>query len=61
LDVTPARWTRRVASSIKNSTYSRRSQIVSTVKKSHARMPAACWRRNARQVLAIRRGAGSIP
>jgi hypothetical protein len=33
---------------MKNSTYSRRSQIVSTVKKSQARMPAACWRRNAR-------------
>jgi hypothetical protein len=32
LAVTPAKWTRRVSSSTKNSTYSRRSQIVSTVK-----------------------------
>src|SRR5919198_366906 len=32
LAVTPARWTRRVSSSMKNSTYSRRSQTVSTVK-----------------------------
>jgi len=43
------------------STYSRRSQTVSTVKKSHATIPAACWRRNARQVPAARRGAGSSP
>jgi hypothetical protein len=61
LAVTPARWTRRVSSSMKNSTYSRRSVAVSTVKKSHARMPAACWWRNARQVVAVRRGAGSRP
>jgi hypothetical protein len=40
--VTPARWTRRVSSSMKNSTYSRRSEIVSTVKKSQATIPAAC-------------------
>src|SRR5215218_10682064 len=32
-----------------NSTYTRRKKIVSTVKKSQARIPAACWRRNARQ------------
>jgi hypothetical protein len=44
---------------MKNSTYKRRSQIVSTVKKSHAMIPMACWRRNARQVVATRRGAGS--
>jgi hypothetical protein len=31
LAVTPARWTRRVSSSIKNTTYRRRSQTVSTV------------------------------
>jgi hypothetical protein len=37
---------------MKNSTYNRRSQIVSTVKKSHAMIPSACWRRNARQVVA---------
>jgi hypothetical protein len=30
LTVTPTRWTRRVASSTKNSTYRRRSQMVST-------------------------------
>jgi hypothetical protein len=34
--VTPARCTRRLSSSMKNSTYSRRSQTVSTVKKSQA-------------------------
>jgi hypothetical protein len=61
LAVTPARWTRRVSSSMKNSTYSRRNQVVSTVKKSHATIPAACWRRNARQVVAVDRGAGSSP
>jgi len=61
LAVTPARWTRRVSSSMKNRTYSRRNQIVSTVKKSQATIPAACWRRNARQVVAIGRGAGSNP
>jgi hypothetical protein len=35
---------------MKHSSYSRRSQTVSTVKKSHAMTPAACWLRNARQV-----------
>lgn len=44
---------------MKNSTYSRRNDTVSTVVKSHATIPAACWRRNARQVLVVRRGAGS--
>jgi hypothetical protein len=34
LAVTPARWTHRVSSSMKNSTSSRRSQTVSTVKES---------------------------
>jgi hypothetical protein len=61
LAITPARWIRRVSSSMKNSTYSCRNQMVSTVKKSHAMIPAACWRRNARQVVAIGRGAGSSP
>jgi hypothetical protein len=28
---------------------------------SQARMPAACWRRNARHVVAVGRGVGSIP
>jgi hypothetical protein len=46
---------------MKNNTYSRRSQIVSTVKKSQATIPAACWRRNPRQVVVARRGAGSSP
>jgi hypothetical protein len=59
LAVTPAKWTRRVSSSMKNSTYSRLSQTVSTVKQVAATIPAACWRRNARQVVAARRGAGS--
>jgi hypothetical protein len=42
LAVTPARWTSRVSSSMKNSTYSLRSQTVSTVKKSQATISAAC-------------------
>jgi hypothetical protein len=42
LAVTPARWTRRVCSWMKNSTYSRCPNTVSTVRKSQARMPAAC-------------------
>jgi hypothetical protein len=32
-----------------------------TVKKSQARIPAACWRRNDRQLVEARRGAGSTP
>jgi len=44
-----------------NSTYTRRSKIVSTVKKSQAKIPAACWRRNDRQLVEARRGAGSMP
>ena len=46
---------------MKNSTYTRRRKTVSTVKKSHATIPAACWRRNDRQFAAPRRGAGSRP
>jgi hypothetical protein len=61
LAVTPVRCTRRVSSSMKNSTYNRRSHTVSTVKKSQATIPEACWRRNAGQEVAIRRGAGSSP
>jgi hypothetical protein len=34
--------------------------MVSTVKKSQATIPA-CWRRNARHVVVVRRGAGSNP
>ena len=37
--VTPSTWTRRVATSIANSTYSRRNKTVSTVKKSTANTP----------------------
>jgi hypothetical protein len=36
-------------------------KIVLTVKKSQARIPAACWRRNDRQLVEARRGAGSMP
>jgi hypothetical protein len=61
LAVTPARWTRRVSSSMKNSTYSRRSQMVSTVKRSPAMISVVCWRRNACQVVVARRSAGSSP
>src|SRR5205807_535552 len=44
--VMPARWTRRWSSSITNGTYRRVSPTVSTVRKSQARVPAACARRN---------------
>src|SRR5919198_735270 len=46
---------------MKKSTSNRRSQSVSTVKKSHSRIAAACWRRNSRQLTIERLGAGSIP
>jgi hypothetical protein len=46
---------------VKNSTYNRRRKTVSTVKKSQARMPVACRRRNDRQLVAARRGTGSRP
>jgi hypothetical protein len=45
--VTPPKWTRRFASSMKKSTYRRRSQTVSTVRKSQAMVADACARRNA--------------
>jgi len=35
--------------------------MVSAVKKSQAMIPEACWRRNARQVVADGLGARSIP
>jgi hypothetical protein len=54
-------WTRRVATSITNSTYSRCNKIVSTVKKSTVSTPLAWARRNCRQVSADRAGAGSMP
>jgi hypothetical protein len=59
--VMPARWTRRVSSSMKNSTLTRRGKIVSTQKKSRAMMPRACAWRNWRQVGPSRRGAGLTP
>jgi hypothetical protein len=46
---------------MKNSAYSVFSRIVSTVKKSVARMPRAWARRNADQVGPPRRGAGPSP
>jgi hypothetical protein len=54
--VTPRTCTRRVVTSVTNSTYSRRRLIVSTWKKSHANSPVAWARRNARQ--SVSRGAG---
>src|SRR4051794_24256639 len=44
-----------------NNTYSRCTVTVSTVKKSHASMDAACSRRNARQLSRSRSGAGGTP
>jgi hypothetical protein len=44
-----------------NSTYSRRNQTVSTVRKSQAIIADACARRNSDQLIAARRGAGSTP
>jgi len=55
LAVTPASWTRRVASSTGARICSRRSQTVPTVKQSPARSPAAGSPRNVRQVLLARR------
>jgi hypothetical protein len=46
---------------MKNCTYNRHRQVVSTVKKSQATIPAACRRENARQVVAVGRGVGSSP
>ena len=46
---------------MKNNTYRRRSKTVSTVKKSHATIPAAWRRRNPRQVVLAHLGAGSSP
>jgi hypothetical protein len=60
-DVTPSTWTRRVAASITNRTYSRFRKTVSTVKKSTANTPLAWARRNCRQLMADRVGAASTP
>jgi hypothetical protein len=61
LGVPPAKWTRRLPSSMKNRTYRRRSVTVSIVKKSQASRLAAWRRRNTGQLTAARRGAGSSP
>jgi hypothetical protein len=53
--------TRRLPSSMKKSTYSRCSQIVSTVKKSTASMLRRCARTNSRQVIPPRVPAGPRP
>src|ERR687888_573926 len=59
--VPPATCTRRLLSSMKKRTYSRWSQIVSTVKKSTARRLRRCVRRNSRQVIPPRFPAGPRP
>jgi hypothetical protein len=59
--VQPAYSTLRVPVETKNSTYNRRSQTVSTVNKSQARIVCPCWRRNDRQLDAARLGAGGMP
>ena len=56
--VTPRMCTRRVPTSMTNSTYRRLRKIVSTWKKSQASKPSACVRRNARQEVSAFRGAG---
>ena len=45
----------------KTSTCSLFGQAVSTVKKSQASVITACWRRNARQLIPVRCGAGGSP
>jgi hypothetical protein len=57
--VTPSRWTRRVATSMADSTYGRLRHTVSTVKKSMASTLSAWARRNRRQLSADRVGAGA--
>jgi hypothetical protein len=59
--VIPARCTRRVPCSMKNSTYRRRRNTVSTWKKSVARIVLAWASRNARQDCPDRLGAGPSP
>jgi hypothetical protein len=59
--VRPKTWTRRDPSSIAKSTYTVRSQAVSTVKKSTARIPRAWDLRNSLQDRPLRRGAGPRP
>ncbi len=59
--MTPAATICLVLSWMKNSTWSVLSQIVSTVKKSHATIPSAWALRNCAQVGTQRRSAGPSP
>ncbi len=59
--LTAARWTRLVESSMKKSTYRVFSLAVSTVKKSQARIAAACWPRSCLHMGPPGRGAGPRP
>jgi hypothetical protein len=52
---------RRLPIERKTSTYRRRSQTVSTVKKSHVKIDSPCSRRNARHDCRSRCGAGGTP
>jgi hypothetical protein len=52
---------RRLPMQMNTSTNSRRSKTVSTVRKSHESVVAACWRRNERQSGWSRCGAGATP
>ena len=52
---------RRLLIERKTSTYSRRSQTVSTLKKSQARIVSPCARKNERQLSRSRCGAGGTP
>ena len=61
VDVQPDKCTRRLPSSIKNSTYNRCSQIVSTVKKSTASRVRRLIRMNPRQVIPRRVPTGPTP
>ena len=59
--VQPATCTRRLPSSMKNSTYSRCRHIVSTVKKTAASMLRRCARTNSRHVIPPRMPTGPRP
>jgi hypothetical protein len=54
----PAQWTRRLPASMKNRTYNRWSQTVSTLKKSTATTGFACPRKNSRHDGPLRWTAG---
>lgn len=59
--MTPARWTVRLAISMKKRAWRHWSQTLSTAKQSVASIWAACWRTNRCQVVWSRRGAGGMP